>query len=70
MDELEQAEMSVCVVCGAELSIERERGYALGGGTALCFSCAEDRGGVYDDERERWVTPPEIDPGWRSDRDR
>jgi hypothetical protein len=60
MDELERAEMSTCVACGAEISIERERGYALGGATALCFACAMDRGGVYDETRERWTTPPDV----------
>jgi hypothetical protein len=35
-----------------------ECAYAVGPETYLCFACAERRGGAYDSDEDRWVTPP------------
>ena len=46
-----------CASCGTGISDEG-RVYAFGEHSRLCWSCGMDRGGSYDGEEERWVTPP------------
>lgn len=48
-----------CVDCGTPLDVDRERGYALSDSLALCWSCALSRGAQFDEEGERWRTPPD-----------
>ncbi|MCA9502442.1 MAG: hypothetical protein R3F16_11690 [Myxococcota bacterium] len=43
-----------CLVCGVAIDVERERGYPVGEGDALCFRCARDRGARFDEEEDRW----------------
>jgi hypothetical protein len=56
-----------CVDCGAELWPEVECAYAVGPETYLCFACAERRGGAYDSDEDRWITPPD-ESGIRDER--
>ena len=37
------------------------RGYGFGTDAVLCWLCAVDRGGSYDSEQERWVSPPRVE---------
>jgi putative phosphoribosyl transferase len=49
-----------CVDCGVLLSPATDRAYAISAEDFLCFSCAERRGGEYDEDEDRWVTAPEL----------
>lgn len=60
MHRSEAAELENCADCGAELQGALERGYALDARRALCFACAEKRGGRYDERRDLWVRPPDV----------
>ncbi len=57
-EELE--EEVVCASCGTLFSIAEERGFGFGEDLALCFDCATQRGGVYDEETDRWTTEPNV----------
>ena len=50
-----------CLQCGAEISIARDRAYAVGEEDALFQGCAVNRGGAYDELHDKWVAPPELD---------
>ena len=50
----------VCAQCGATAVSSAERSFAFGVGTLLCWSCAIERGGRYDAEREVWTTSPDV----------
>jgi hypothetical protein len=55
----EQA-MDRCALCGADLDVGRERGFAVGADAALCFACAVARGGRFDEAEQRWVVEPDF----------
>jgi len=56
----EESDITLCADCGAEIAPEAERGFGLGGATALCFECAVRRGGRWDEAHDRWVTEPSL----------
>jgi hypothetical protein len=60
MHRSEANELERCAECGAELSVPRDRGYALDADRALCFACAVKRGGAYDEQRDLWVEAPDL----------
>ncbi len=47
----------VCVQCG---SANAERGFQFGAAGLLCWTCALERGGRYDAERETWSESPDV----------
>jgi hypothetical protein len=49
---------SSCAVCGARVSPETDRTFALSPERDLCFVCSIERGGRYDEETDRWIVPP------------
>ena len=49
-----------CADCGDELDPDMDRGYALGPDAVLCFRCASQRGGTWDESQERWVIEPDV----------
>jgi len=51
----ESRELTLCAVCGAEIRVAGDRAYAFGADGALCHACAVARGGVYDEQRDRWL---------------
>lgn len=59
MDQVEVGELIDCALCGGDISLGRDCAYAMVG-SALCFSCAVCRGGVYDDARRMWSSPPDV----------
>jgi hypothetical protein len=59
IEELEQA--AICVACGAPVDETTHRAYAFGEDGLLCWSCALDRGGIYDTEQEIWVSAPDLE---------
>jgi len=46
-----------CADCGDAIG---ETDYRFGEGGALCWACANRRGGRYDPVTERWVTAPRL----------
>jgi len=61
MQESESQELVSCAVCGAEISVAADRGFAFGSGGALCWECSLRRGGRYDSAHERWEVAPRVD---------
>lgn len=57
----EEESVEVCSACGAPIDELNERAYAFGEDDILCWSCATDRGGVYDVERDYWVDEPDLE---------
>jgi hypothetical protein len=53
---------SSCVVCGGRVWSETDRAYAISPERDLCFGCSVARGGAYDEETDRWVVPPRLEP--------
>jgi hypothetical protein len=51
-------ELAECVVCGEVASLNTDRAYLLNAQDCLCFRCATERGGVYDEKQDRWTTEP------------
>jgi hypothetical protein len=50
-----------CLQCNTEVSIAKDRAYALSDLAALCMRCAMTRGGRYDEELDQWTEPPRLD---------
>ncbi len=50
-----------CLICGAPIDPGLDRGYAIGDGRFLCNACAVRLGGVWDEARDRWATPPSLE---------
>jgi hypothetical protein len=50
-----------CLQCGADISLTRDRAYAVGEDDALCQGCAMTRGGTYDERQDRWLAAPRLD---------
>ena len=51
---------TLCAVCEEPTSVA-ERAFPFGEETLLCFRCALDRGGLYDETLDRWVRPPKVE---------
>ena len=47
-----------CVLCGSPHSPAGRPVYALDEDAVLCFPCAVQRGGVYDDLARSWIALP------------
>ena len=60
MHRSEETTLARCADCGVELDPGRDRGFGLGEGSALCFACAERRGGVWDERHDRWSEEPDL----------
>ena len=59
MHRSEVAQLMPCAACGADVS-QRDRAFAFGEDELLCFACASQRNGIYDEAHDRWVVPPDI----------
>jgi hypothetical protein len=57
MHRSEARELIPCSVCGAETSVQ-DRAYAFGETGVLCYACAIDRQGEYDENRGDWAVAP------------
>lgn len=55
----EAGEMLSCAGCGGPVGT-RERAYAFGAESTLCFRCGVERGGSYDAEADRWTRSPDV----------
>lgn len=54
----EWSELGECVVCGEAVSLTTDRAYLLDDRDCLCYGCAVQRGGIYDEEEDRWTVAP------------
>jgi hypothetical protein len=54
------AEPTACCACGAEIWPELDRSFPCAPDTYLCFACAEQRGGVYQYDEDRWTVAPDV----------
>lgn len=52
---------ATCLGCGADIYGDDDRSFAFGPDAYLCFQCAVDRGGVYDEEEDRWLAEPNVE---------
>ena len=59
MHRSETLALATCAVCGAEIAPARDRAYAAGPDTFLCFACATQRGGTWDEQQDRWIEDPD-----------
>ncbi len=59
MHRSETLELASCAVCGAEIAPARDRAYAAGTDAFLCFACATQRGGTWDEAHDRWLEAPD-----------
>ncbi len=60
MADEELDDVLTCVQCKALLDPDAQRGYAIEEDVLLCAACAARRGGVYDEARDEWTTPPDV----------
>jgi hypothetical protein len=56
----EQEDAIACIDCGRAIWADRDRSFASGPNSYLCFECAERRGGVYDEAEDRWTVAPDM----------
>lgn len=59
MHEQEWNDLTQCVACNAAIAAATDRAFAISNDDYLCFGCATERGGIFDEELERWSVPPE-----------
>jgi len=60
MHRSEARDLGRCWRCGAEVSVAVDRAYAFGEDGILCFACAAERGGIYDEAHDMWREPPSL----------
>ncbi|MBM4382800.1 MAG: hypothetical protein FJ091_05465 [Deltaproteobacteria bacterium] len=60
MHRSEARELGYCAECGAEVHSSRDRTYAVDAERSLCFACAVQRGGCFDERRDLWTHAPDL----------
>lgn len=55
-----ESAFAVCLDCGEQFDVVRERGFPLSEADAICPACAMRRGGVYDENEDKWETEPDV----------
>ncbi len=58
--EQEEIELSECAGCGVEIDLHRDRYFAFSDEGFLCFECAIERGGTYDERNDSWAISPDV----------
>ncbi|MDH5675006.1 MAG: hypothetical protein OEZ06_22950 [Myxococcales bacterium] len=61
MHRSETQDLTRCLACDGEISEARERAFSLGDAGVLCFGCAAERGGSYDETHDRWEQAPNLE---------
>jgi hypothetical protein len=49
-----------CSACGDVVSVTTDRVYMLDENSCLCFRCATERGGSFDEDQDRWARSPRL----------
>ena len=59
---MEQEEMDLCqcAQCGADIDLGDDRFFAFSNQDVLCFECALEHGGQYDERRDSWLVSPDV----------
>lgn len=60
MHRSEAENQAPCAVCGVETASALERGFDVDSETVLCYACACERGGRWDEERATWSSEPDV----------
>ena len=60
MHRSEARDIQRCWGCGAEVSEGADRVFTFGPDGILCFACASERGGVYDERHDHWDEAPNV----------
>ncbi len=60
MHRSERENLVTCVACGSETAGSLERGFSIGADSVLCYECAKQRGGRWDEERAIWTREPDV----------
>lgn len=60
MHRSEARDLVACLACGAEVSLGADRVFAVTPDAALCFACAVERGGAYDEAHDQWTASPRL----------
>ncbi len=60
MHRTESETLVECWACGASIAPEIDRAFAISDDAFLCFECALERGGKFNDEEDRWTLPPNV----------
>jgi hypothetical protein len=61
MHRSETGELGRCAACDAEVRPALDRAYNITTRVVLCFDCALERGGRFDEARDVWTTLPRAD---------
>ncbi len=58
----EELDLCQCAVCGAGINVVADRYFALSDTdeSILCFECAIERGGQYDENDDAWLVSPDV----------
>jgi hypothetical protein len=59
VDGFESDERLACAACGSLIE-PADRTYPFGAEGVICFPCAIQRGGTYDDGNDRWTRNPDV----------
>jgi hypothetical protein len=59
MHSSEAEQLEPCAACTDAVS-STDRTFVIGDGAILCFQCALDRGGRYDERHDRWERAPDV----------
>ena len=60
MHRSELERMETCAACGRTVTEGVDRGYDFGTRGVLCWECAMERGGAYDESGDRWTQAPRV----------
>jgi hypothetical protein len=58
--EQEELELCECANCGADVDLQGERYFAFSSQDVLCFECAIELGGQYDEMDDLWLVAPDV----------
>lgn len=59
MHRSEASELDSCASCGEDVAAE-DRSFPFGNESMLCFRCAIERGGIYDEHLDHWDRRPDV----------
>jgi hypothetical protein len=60
MHRSEARDLADCAVCGATITPATDRAYVGSPELCLCFACATERGGSWDEHTETWTRAPAV----------
>lgn len=52
--------LGLCSDCGMDVGVDVSHVFVSEGGARLCWDCALERGGEFDEKHDRWLVPPAL----------